>query len=667
LRELRVAEFNRDATKLSLTDVTSRSVEHRRAATRVLARIGAVQSRELLTHALHDAEREVVAWAAFGLGRECGDNDARETTLALVTRAGTLSLDPSTNHAELEPFYAIAVALGRCATDEAESVLRSWLTISRERARDAALGLTVLATNKKHLDAQTIVALLGAAERYRGFAIGILPLTRLYEVESTVGRRLLSLAPSLLESSGDERRFLIRALEHTGDSGLLLLERIVKDNAQYRAAERAEAIRVIAKLGQTGQSSLGRLLPRVVRPDQDPSEAWFLGADFAVLFELLGQLERVEPFSRDFIGKLARFESGHVDSKAMSLRLDWLRCHAAALSAGSDPNDPLLASCAVTEGSREAKLAILRVLSRCTLRGKALYKFDALLEDPDSTVRIEAVKLLVSHDELRNRDERLTLALSDKSMGVVATAAGILAKRPELALRGERPNAELFDALGRVMTIAWPNDAVELRASLIDAAGALGVLTVKPQVDLACASSVITLRQHAEQALHRLGEPKRRCDVKTKSSNKSFDVALPTSEVTLIFHTDLAPLELRLDPKLAPLAVERLIALATAGFFDGMAVHRVVPGFVVQLGDNAGDGYGVAGKQPLPCELAPIPFAPGDVGMALSGLDSGSSQFFVTLGPYPQLGNDYSRVGRAGSGWDRLTVGDVVRKVEISR
>ena len=51
--------------------------------------------------------------------------------------------------------------------------------------------------------------------------------------------------------------------------------------------------------------------------------------------------------------------------------------------------------------------------------------------------------------------------------------------------------------------------------------------------------------------------------------------------------------------------------------------------------------------------------------MALSGSDSGSSQFFVTAGPYPQLGGDYSRVGRAGAGWDQLFVGDRIQKVEV--
>ena len=647
--------------------MTSRSVEHRRYATRALARIGDGRSRELLVHALHDADREVIAWAAFGLGRQCAGAEAREITLALVSRAGTLTLDPPSPPSSLAPFYAIAAALGRCATDEAESVLRSWLSVSPERARDAALGLTALCASKKHLDAQTIVALLDAADRYHGFAIGTLPLTRLYEVESTVGKRLLTLAPRLFESSGDERRFVIRALEHAGESALPLLERIVKDDAQYRPSERAEALRVIGKFGSNGQQALGRLLPRVVRPDQAPSEAWFLGADFGVLVELLGQLQRAESFSREFIGRLAKFDSGHQDSTAMSQRLDWLRCHAATLAAGDDPNHPLLDHCAVLAGSREPKLAVLRVLSHLGLRGKVQQRFDALLEDADPTVRLEAVKLLSSHDELRERGERLTLALSDKSMGVVATAASILTKRSELALKGERPNPELLEALSHAMAASWPEDAIELQTSLIDAVGALGVLLAKPRVDLACLSPVATLRQHAEMALHRLGEPKRRCDVITQSAEKRAVFNLPETEVTLTFHTELAPLELRLDPKLAPLAVERLITLAKAGFYDGMAVHRVVPGFVVQLGDRAGDGYGGAGKPTLPCELAPVAFAPGDVGMALSGADTGSSQFFVTLGPYPQLGNDYSRVGRAGSGWDRLTVGDIVRKVELSR
>jgi cyclophilin family peptidyl-prolyl cis-trans isomerase len=53
------------------------------------------------------------------------------------------------------------------------------------------------------------------------------------------------------------------------------------------------------------------------------------------------------------------------------------------------------------------------------------------------------------------------------------------------------------------------------------------------------------------------------------------------------------------------------------------------------------------------------------VGVALSGRDTGSSQIFVTLGPYPHLDGDYALIGRAEPGWDALAQGDLVRKVTV--
>ena len=57
------------------------------------------------------------------------------------------------------------------------------------------------------------------------------------------------------------------------------------------------------------------------------------------------------------------------------------------------------------------------------------------------------------------------------------------------------------------------------------------------------------------------------------------------------------------------------MSLAQRGFYDGLTVHRVVPGFVAQFGDPAGDGYGGDGQAPLRCETSPLPFELGSVGV----------------------------------------------------
>ncbi|HEX3851918.1 MAG TPA: peptidylprolyl isomerase, partial [Polyangiaceae bacterium] len=167
-----------------------------------------------------------------------------------------------------------------------------------------------------------------------------------------------------------------------------------------------------------------------------------------------------------------------------------------------------------------------------------------------------------------------------------------------------------------------------------------------------------TLREHAEKALHLLGEQGRHCDSFTPSKDSHVSSDQSTARVQLSLDTDAGPLTMTLDPAFAPVAVARVVGLARAGFYDGIAVHRVVPGFVAQFGDPSGDGYGGDGQPSLRCETSPLPFLSGSVGVALSGRDSGSSQLFVTLGRYPHLDGQYALIGQAGPGWDKLSAGD---------
>ncbi len=66
---------------------------------------------------------------------------------------------------------------------------------------------------------------------------------------------------------------------------------------------------------------------------------------------------------------------------------------------------------------------------------------------------------------------------------------------------------------------------------------------------------------------------------------------------------------MELDPTFAPVAVTRFVDLARAHFYDGIVVHRVVPGFVTQFGAPDGDGSGGPPDKPaLRCETSPLPF-----------------------------------------------------------
>jgi cyclophilin family peptidyl-prolyl cis-trans isomerase/HEAT repeat protein len=125
--------------------------------------------------------------------------------------------------------------------------------------------------------------------------------------------------------------------------------------------------------------------------------------------------------------------------------------------------------------------------------------------------------------------------------------------------------------------------------------------------------------------------------------------------------------EIQLDVVEAPLTTASFVALARRGFYDGLSFHRVEPGFVVQGGCPRGDGNGGPGYA-LRCEITRRAYGRGAVGMALSGKDTGGSQFFVTLQPQPHLDGGYTLFGQVTAGMDvvdRIRPGDVIERVTL--
>ncbi len=109
----------------------------------------------------------------------------------------------------------------------------------------------------------------------------------------------------------------------------------------------------------------------------------------------------------------------------------------------------------------------------------------------------------------------------------------------------------------------------------------------------------------------------------------------------------------------APLTVDNFIRLARSGYFNGAEVHRVVANFVMQDGDPTGTGSGGPGWS-IRCEINMTEFERGSVGMALSGKDTGGSQWFVTHSPQPHLDGGYTVFGRVNER-DMKVVDSIVR------
>ena len=148
----------------------------------------------------------------------------------------------------------------------------------------------------------------------------------------------------------------------------------------------------------------------------------------------------------------------------------------------------------------------------------------------------------------------------------------------------------------------------------------------------------------------------------------------PTAVITL---EKGGQITLELFPTDAPKHVENFVKLARQGFYDGQRFHRVVPGFVVQLGDpqsktlpmdhpsmgTGGPGYTVK------AEFNSRTFERGILGMARGGdPNSAGSQFYIMLGAAPHLNGQYTAFGQVTSGMeivDSIRVGDRVKSVKI--
>ncbi len=138
--------------------------------------------------------------------------------------------------------------------------------------------------------------------------------------------------------------------------------------------------------------------------------------------------------------------------------------------------------------------------------------------------------------------------------------------------------------------------------------------------------------------------------------------------ISAVLTTQKGSFTIEFLPEDAPLTVDNFVKLARAGYFNGLEVHRVVSNFVMQDGDPRGDGNGGPGWS-IRCEVNMVPFERGAVGMALSGKDTGGSQWFVTHSPQPHLDGGYTVFGRVNeSGMkvvDRIVRGDKIVSVRI--
>ena len=142
---------------------------------------------------------------------------------------------------------------------------------------------------------------------------------------------------------------------------------------------------------------------------------------------------------------------------------------------------------------------------------------------------------------------------------------------------------------------------------------------------------------------------------------------MPPTATRAVLHTSAGDIEWSFYNDVAPQTVKNFVTLAARGYFDSLHVHRVVPDFVIQDGDPTGTGSGGPGYT-IRCEYNMLRYEAGRVGMALSGKDTGGSQWFITLSPQPHLNGRYTIFAHVTRGLEvakRITQGGEVYRVEV--
>jgi cyclophilin family peptidyl-prolyl cis-trans isomerase/HEAT repeat protein len=266
--------------------------------------------------------------------------------------------------------------------------------------------------------------------------------------------------------------------------------------------------------------------------------------------------------------------------------------------------------------------------------------------------------------------ERLLITtLSDKDVVVRATTVGLLAE--SFATKESEATFQALETALRASASDRENDA---RLAILDALSKYKRLRAQELMAAALNDTDYVVRKKAAELLEAAGAgtfQSRVGPAVTPARPRGYYVALETAmrgpNPTAVIATEKGDVRVELLVREAPMNVDNFVQLARKGYFNGIVFHRVVPNFVVQGGDPRGDGNGGPGYQ-IRCEINEMPYERGAVGMALSGKDTGGSQFFFTHAPQPHLDGGYTVFGRVTGGMDvvdRLTRGDKILAVTV--
>lgn len=290
---------------------------------------------------------------------------------------------------------------------------------------------------------------------------------------------------------------------------------------------------------------------------------------------------------------------------------------------------------------------------------------DRFAADPDPLVRGAALSALATPEAVRQNRPLVDGALADPDPGVRAAAVEALAKTNDPAV---------IQALAQALQRSQAEPGADVAIAVLDAAEKYRADPAsRGLAEAAYKHPSALVRNMARRALLRSfrASPSDLPRATYQTGKTPADYAALLAEAkkprSARIETRRGNFTIQLAGTEAPLTVMNFVTLARRNYFDGVRIHRVVPNFVLQDGDPTGTGNGGPGYE-IRDELNPLEYRDGTVGMALSGPDTGGSQWFVTHAPQPHLDGIYTVFGQVTDGQDvveRTEQGERIVKVTL--
>jgi cyclophilin family peptidyl-prolyl cis-trans isomerase/HEAT repeat protein len=337
---------------------------------------------------------------------------------------------------------------------------------------------------------------------------------------------------------------------------------------------------------------------------------------------------------------------------------------AGALAKQFAESQPMLLVNLLDSGTQWMKVRMLEGSTALPTGGRALRR--RLIFDADPIVRAAALAA-IPDDAANGEVEIIRRSLLDPDVIVRANALDRLSKTTA------RDAAPFVEAEQRERTLAESGVQNDARVAAITALGEMpnfaereaflrGLLADRDPVVRRVAADLI------EQKLQKPRPQYTPLPIERPAAEYAQIVEWSRQPHTATIHMTRGNVELALLTQDAPMTTWNFAQLARKKYFDNTSFMRVVPNFVAQGGDprndmNGGPGYAIRD------EINLQKYTRGAVGMALSGPDTGGSQFFITHSPQPHLDGGYTIFARVYSGMngvvDQTERGDRVETITI--